>query len=90
MGVEEFSALRTAEPDSPISVFDLREPMIARDGFFAHKTLIIPRVEAVRIVVAHLIRCARGDHFQPITTALWFLVVVQSCPASASVKEVGA
>jgi len=65
LGVEELSALRTAEPDSPISVFDLRKPMIASDGFFAHKTLIIRRVEAVRIAVAHLIRCARGDHFQP-------------------------
>ena len=48
MSIEELGALQTAEPDGTISVFDLREPMIAGDGLFAHKTLSNPGLEALR------------------------------------------
>jgi hypothetical protein len=63
LGVEELCALRAAEPDGPITVLNLGEPVIASDGFFARKTLTIPGPEAVGIVVVHLIRLAARASF---------------------------
>lgn len=57
-------------------MFDLRKPMIANDGLFAHKTLINPRLKAIQTVVAHLIRCSKGGRKTP-----WFPCVVESLPS---------